>query len=77
MFYDKLYYTKSLEIMNYLIANGHRCVKVKRDMTNNVSIYFYFAWNEELETLVEEYKKKLFADRIKALEEGVWTPNDD
>ena len=76
MFYDKLYYTKNLMLMNYLIQNGHKCVKVKRDSSSDVAVFFYFNYTEDIDELVTKFKDQMIAERLHNIESGLWQAGD-
>ena len=63
MFYEKLFYTVSLSLVNYLTVDiGFRIVKVKRDMKNSYVVFFYFEETPELMKAVQEFNdKKLYS----------------
>ena len=80
MFYEKLFFTVSLSLVNYLtVEKGFKIVKVKRDMKSSYIIYFYFEQTPELLDAVEEFnEKKLYTpndvitERLANIENGVW-----
>ena len=74
MFYEKLYYTKSLYLVNFLVKHGHDIVKVKRDMNSEVTVFFYFEDSDELQGLVKEYTETTLKQRIEEMQKGLWKP---
>ena len=60
MFYDKLFFTVNLSLVNFLTCQRHhKIVKVKRDYRpDSVVVYFYFHATEELIADVNEYKSQ-------------------
>lgn len=76
-FYERIYYTVSLALVNYLTTvKGFKIVKVKRDMRNSFVIFFYFEDTPSLREAIAEFEQKNgsndVAERLKMISDGVW-----
>lgn len=81
MFYDKLFFTINLNLVNYLTCQKkHRIVKVRRDYRpESIVVYFYFEATQELLDDVDEYKSQYpgnneYISKMAIREEGVFSP---
>lgn len=83
MFYDKLYSTINLKLVNFLtVKKGFPIAKVKRDNRSSYIVYFYFEEKPELLEAVKEFQDQFkpepddeLLNRLNGIINGVWTGN--
>ena len=81
MFYEKLYSTINLKLVNFLtVKKGFPIAKVKRDNRSSYIIYFYFEEKPELLEAVKEFQDQFkpepddeLLNRLNGIINGVWT----
>lgn len=81
MFYEKLYATINLKLVNFLtVKKGFPIAKVKRDNRSSYIIYFYFEETEDLLKAVQEFNDQFkpepddeLLNRLNGIVHGVWT----
>lgn len=80
MFYEKLFYTVSLSLVNYLtVERGFPIAKIKRDMKSSYIIYFYFEETDKLLEAVDEFNRtrrftpeEIINERLYQIQDGIW-----